>query len=297
MDLNDILVFTRVVQSGSFTAAARALGTTKSSVSRKVSELEDRLGARLLQRTTRKLSLTDVGQAYYDDCARIIGELEEADLAVGRMQAAPRGTLRISVPLAFSFVGAAVTDFLQRNAEVRVEIVATDRRVDLVDEGFDLAIRAGTLADSSLIARPLGRSRRLLAASPRYLSRGAPRAPMDLEKHACLAFAAAPSPVRWTLRAEDKSVTVRAPARLAANDFEILREAARAGLGIATLPEHLCVDDFAHGRLRPVLPRWCTEETPIHAVYASARHLSPKVIAFIDDLRSHLQRFGFVRAS
>ncbi|MDB4968823.1 MAG: Transcriptional regulator, LysR family [Myxococcales bacterium] len=287
MDLNDILVFTRVVQSGSFTAAARALDLTKSSISRKVSELEDRLGARLLQRTTRKLSLTDVGRAYYENCARIVAELEEADLAVGRMQSSARGVLRITVPLAFGAFGAIVAEFSKRYPEVQVEIVATDRQVDLVEEGFDLAIRAGALADSTLIARPLGQVRRLLVASPAYLKKsGQPKAPADLEKHACLVFAAAPSPARWTLRRDGKSVKVSTPARLVVNDFELLREAARSGLGIATLPEYLCKEDFARGRLRAVLPAWCTEETPIHAVYPTTRHLSPKVIAFVDVVRA-----------
>lgn len=292
MDLNDILVFTRVVQSGSFTAAARTLDLTKSSVSRKLTGLEDRLGARLLQRTTRQLSLTDVGRAYYENCARIVGELEEADLAVGRMQAAPRGTLRITVPLAFGLLGGIVAEFLNRYPEVRVAITATDRQVDLVEEGFDLAIRAGALADSTLIARPLGRLRRLLAAAPAYLQRsGAPKTPAELTAHACLVFAAAPSPAHWTLRSQGKSVEVVAPARLVVNDFELLREATASGLGIAALPEFLCAEDFARGRLEPVLERWCTEETPVHALYPSTRHLSPKVIAFVELVR---ERFAGV---
>jgi DNA-binding transcriptional LysR family regulator len=286
-DLNDVLVFTRVVQSGSFTGAARALDTTKSSVSRKVTELEDRLGARLLQRTTRKLSLTDVGRAYYESCARIIAELEAADLAVGRTQSAPRGLLRVTVPLSFSLFGGIVAEFLARHPDVQVEIVATDRQVDLVEEGFDLAIRAGVLADSTLIARPLGSIRRLLVAAPGYLKQhGQPKVPADLEKHACLVFAAAPAPVQWTLRSQGRAVKVAAHARLAGNDFELLREAARTGLGIASLPEYLCTDDFARGRLRPVLGKWCTDVTPVHAVYPTTRHLSPKVITFVELVRS-----------
>jgi DNA-binding transcriptional LysR family regulator len=293
MDLNEILVFTRVVQSGSFTAAAQQLGLTKSSVSRKVSELEDRIGARLLQRTTRKLSLTDVGRAYYEHCARIVAEVEEADLAVSRMQATPRGLLRVTVPLAFGLLGSVVAEFLKRYPEVRVEIVATDRQVNLVEEGFDLAVRTGALADSTLIARPLGSVRRMLVASPAYLKRhGHPRAPEDLRQHECLVFAASPAPANWTLKWQGKAVDVTAPARLAVNDFDLLREAARSGLGIASLPEFLCTEDIARGRLRAVLPKWCTEETPVHALYPSSRHLTPKVITFVELVRERFSAFS-----
>jgi DNA-binding transcriptional LysR family regulator len=286
MDLNEILVFTRVVQSGSFTASAKALKMTKSSVSRKLTELEDRVGARLLQRTTRTLSLTDVGRAYYERCARVIAELEEAELAVSRMQATPRGLLRVTVPLAFGQLGTVVAELLKRYPDVRVEIVATDRQVNLIEEGFDVAVRAGPLADSSLHARPLGAARRVLAAAPSYLKRrGTPKAPAELDGHERLAFATAPALAAWTLRGDGKSVSVSAPARLVVNDFDLLQEAARSGLGIASLPEFMCRNDFERGRLRPVLARWCTEETPIHAVYPSTRHLSPKVMAFVDLLR------------
>ena len=293
MDLNDLLVFTRVVQTGSFTAAARALEMTKSSVSRKLTDLEDRIGARLIQRTTRKLSLTDVGRAYYEDCARIVGEIEEAELAVSRMQATPRGTLRVTVPLAFGVVGGLVAEFLKRYPDVRIELSATDRQIDLVEEGFDVAIRAGALADSSLIARPLGTMRRVLVAAPSYLKRrGHPKTPAELEAHECLVFAAASSPARWTLRSAGQSVDVIVPARLTANDFELLREAAESGLGIASMPELLCRDDLARGLLRPVLQKWCAEETPVHAVYPSARHLSPKVIAFVELVRERFAGLG-----
>jgi DNA-binding transcriptional LysR family regulator len=279
MDLNDVLVFVRVVQAGSFTAAAHALDLTKSSVSRKVTELEDRLGARLLSRSTRTLRLTDVGRAYYADCARIIGEIEEAELAVTRMQTTPRGLLRLSVPLAFAPLGAVIAEYLSRYPDVRAEIVATDRQVNLVDEGFDLAIRVGPLADSTLIARPLGAIKRMLVASPSYLARrGRPRKPADLERHPCLVFTAD----GWTLRAGKKSVGVAPPARLVVNDFELLREAALGGLGVASLPEHVCRDDLRRRRVRRVLPEWCTDDAQIHAVYPSTRHLTPKVTACLD---------------
>src|SRR4051794_6644985 len=178
MDLNEMLVFTRVVQAGSFTAGAAALGMPKSSVSRKVSELEERLKARLLQRTTRKLSLTDVGRIYYEHCARIVSEVEDAERAVNSLQETPRGLLRVTAPTNFAFLGPIVSDYLKRYPEVRVDLFCTGRTVDLVEERFDVAIRAGALADSSLIARSLGSAKWLLVATPAYLKkRGRPKSP------------------------------------------------------------------------------------------------------------------------
>src|SRR6266850_380335 len=176
MDLNEMLVFARIVQAGSFTAAAAALGMPKSTVSRKLSELEERLKARLLQRTTRKLSLTDVGRTYYDYCVRIVGEIEDAERAVSSLQETPRGLLRVTAPINVAFLGPIVSDFLKRYPEVRLELFCTGRAVDLVEERFDLGIRAGVLADSTLIARSLGSVRWFLVASPAYVEkRGRPR--------------------------------------------------------------------------------------------------------------------------
>ena len=166
MDLNEMLVFARVVQAGSFTAAAAALGMPKSTVSRKVTELEERLKSRLLQRTTRKLSLTDVGRTYYDYCARIAAEIDDAERAVSSLQATPRGLLRVTAPVNAAFLAPIVSEFLKRYPEVRLELFCTGRSVDLVEERFDLAIRAGTLAESTLIARSLGRATWFLVATP-----------------------------------------------------------------------------------------------------------------------------------
>ena len=171
MDLNEMLVFARVVQAGSFTTAAAELGMPKSTVSRKVSELEERLSAQLLRRTTRKLSLTDAGRIYYDYCARIVGEIEDADRAVSRLQEKPRGLLRVTAPVNAAFLGAIVSDYLKRYPEVRLDLLCTGRAVDLVEERFDLGIRAGALADSMLIARSLGSASWLLVATPAYLRR------------------------------------------------------------------------------------------------------------------------------
>ena len=290
MDLNEILVFTRVVQSGSFTAAARTLEMPKSSVSRKVAELEDRVGARLIQRTTRKLALTDAGRIYYEHGARIVAQLEEADQAVSQMQAAPRGLLRITAPLSFSSLGPVVAEFLKQHADVRIDLVCTDRRVDLVEEGFDLAVRAGPLEDSTLVVRNLGAIKWVLVAAPSYCKKhGTPRTPADLAGHACISFGAVSSPSVWTLYSNGKKVEARISPRFTVNDFDMMSDSARAGIGIAWMPRSFCADDLRAGRLKQVLPDWCSAEAPVQVVYPTARHLSPKVAAFIELLREKLR--------
>lgn len=286
MDLNELLVFAKVVQAGSFTVAARGLRMPKSTVSRKVSELEERVGAQLLQRTTRKLNLTEVGRAYYEHCARIVAEAEQAELAVTRMQSAPHGLLRVTAPLTFSFLGPIVAEFLKRYPEVQLEMVCTDRSVDLVEEGFDLAVRAGRLADSSLIARRLGNLERIVIAAPSYLKeRGTPRSPKDLEKHDCLLFGAGQAGNVWTLHSGNKSVEVSVRARLVVNEPDMLGAVTLAGAGVALLPILHYAADITAGRLQRLLPDWTSSGAPVHAVYPSTRHHSPKVMAFVDFLR------------
>ncbi len=289
MDLNEMLIFTRVAQASSFTAAARLLGLPKSSVSRKVSDLEDRLGARLLQRTTRKLGLTDVGRIYYERCARIVGEIEEADQAVGRMQAAPCGLLRVTAPLAFSMLGPIVAEFLKRYPEIQIELVCTDRLVDLVNEGFDVAIRAGQLNDSTLVSRNLGTIERVMVAAPAYLQQHkSPQTPADLTSHACITFGTGSAPGVWTLHDGDRKTEVRVTSRLCINDLEIMIEVVRAGIGIGLMPKFVCVEDLQTGRLQPVLSDWRSATVPVQAIYPTTRHLSPKVLAFVDLMREHL---------
>jgi DNA-binding transcriptional LysR family regulator len=291
VDLNELLVFTRVVQAGSFTAAARLLGMPKSSVSKKVADLEARLGVRLLQRTTRKLGLTDAGRVYFGRCARVVADVEEADLAVTELQAAPRGLLRVAAPMSLTMLGAMVAAFLKGNADVQVEFVCSDRLVDLVEEGFDVAIRAGPLNDSTLVARRLGAIKRVLVASPSYLRRrGRPEAPGDLERHACITFGASAAPTAWALEYGDKVKEVRVTPRLAVNDFEMMLDAARAGVGVAWVLDFLAARDLREGRLVAVLPDWCSPETPVHAIYPTARHLSPKVVRFVETLRERFER-------
>jgi len=289
MDVNEMVVFARVVQAGSFTTAAAKLGMPKSTVSRKVSELEERLKSRLLQRTTRKLSLTDAGRTYYDYCARIASEIEDAERAVSRLQETPRGLLRVTAPVNAEFLGPIIADFLERYPEIRLELVCTARAVDLVEEGFDVAIRAGALADSTLIARTLGSAPWHLAATPGYLKKhGRPRSPEDLKKHDCLFFGGGRNPVELRLENRDVSVQLALFARMIVSDMAILQAVATAGLGIAILPAMPSVQELRTGRLKRVLPEWNPPSTPVHVVYPSSRHLSPIVKTFVDHLQERM---------
>ena len=282
-----MLVFARVVQTGSFTTAAAQLGMPKSTVSRKVSELEERLGARLLQRTTRKLSLTDAGRIYYEYSARIAGEVEDAERAVGSLQGTPRGLLRVTAPIAAAWLGPIVRDFLKRYPEVQLELFCTGRTVDLIEERFDVGIRAGALADSTLIAKALGKSKWFLVATPGYLrKRGRPRAPEELTRYDCLLFGAGQAAASFQLdRAGDRAQVAVSP-RMLVSDFDVLYDASIAGLGIACLPAFRCVEDLRVRRFEHVLRDWSVPETSVHVVYPSTRHVSPKVKTFIEHLQA-----------
>jgi DNA-binding transcriptional LysR family regulator len=201
----------------------------KSTVSRKIADLEARLGARLIQRTTRRLSLTDAGRTYFEFAARVVAEIDEAERAVGSLQTVPRGRLRVTAPLNFGFLGAIAAGFLDRYPDVELELVCTDRVVNLVEEGFDVAIRASALADSTLVARSLGHVGTLLVASPGYLDRrGRPREPKDLSKHAAVVFGAGGERGKWRLRQKGRGAEVTVAPRLVVNDFDALEEAAWA---------------------------------------------------------------------
>ncbi len=289
MDLNEIAVFARVVQAGSFTAAAQALGMPKSTVSRKVSELEARLGAQLLQRTTRQLHLTDAGRAYAPYAARVVAEIEEASLTVSRMHDTPRGLLKVSAPAGLSFLGPPVRSFLARYPETEIELTCTDRVVDLVGEGVDVAVRIGRLADSTLIARPLGQLSSVIVASPAFVKKhGSPKAPKDLARLPCLVFSAPSTRGKWTLLKQDKEVTIDVPTRLSTNNFDILLDAAIAGTGAALLPLYLTMDRIREKQLVQLLGAWRSPGVPLHAVYPGSRLVSPKVKAFVEHLRDAL---------
>lgn len=289
MDLRSLLIFVQVVRSGSFSGAARTLDMQRSGVSRKVAELEEHLGARLLQRTTRTLHLTDEGRIFYDHCVRALAELEEAEEALAGMHGTPRGLLRVTAPLSFGFLGPLVGEFLEQNPEVQIELLCTDRIVDLVEEGFDVAIRAGRLPDTSLIARRLGDLPRYVVASPRYLEgRALPHRPEDLDDHTCLSFGAPRA--TWKLVSREREVEVKVEGRLAVNDYEVLREATLAGAGVAMLPDLDCIEAIRAGKLERLLPEWTSEETPIHVLYPSTRHLSARVKAFVEFMQERMRR-------
>lgn len=279
--------FVRVAETGSFSEAARRLGLSKSMVSRQVSSLEAELGVRLLHRTTRSLSPTEAGRAYLERCQRILADLDEANQLVSRLQAVPRGRLRVSAPLSFgiSHLSAALPGFLERYPEIELEMNMTDRHVDLVEEGWDVAVRIGRLADSSLIQRRLAPIRRLAAASPAYLERrGKPLVPQDLEGHDCLTHGGAVVAEWRFVSPEGQALQVGVHGRFLADNGDVLRDMAVAGLGVVMLPSFFLGDDIRAGRLVPLLERFIPLDVSLNAVYPHGRHLSPKVRAFVDYL-------------
>ena len=286
-NLAGVAVFAAVVEAQSFTEAARRLGMSKAAVSKQVSRLEERLGARLLNRTTRRLSLTEVGAAYYERCARIVAEAEEAELAVTRLHEVPRGTLRVDAPVSFGlqYLAPVLPTFMARHPELHVDLTFNDRIVDLVAEGYDLAVRIGRLPDSTLVARKLAESRSLVCAAPQYWEKhGRPERPADLAAHNCFGYSYLATRNEWRFRGPDGPVPVRVSGSLTANNGDALREAAVAGLGVALIPVFMACDDFRAGRLEPVLRDFAPDLAGIHAVYPHNRHLSAKVRAFVDFL-------------
>ena len=281
-------VFARVAEAKGFSEAARRLGVSKSAVSKKVAGLERALKARLLNRTTRRLSLTEVGAAFYEHCARMLAEAEAAELAVSRLYAEPRGVLRVTAPAAFGHlhIAPAIPDFLTRHADVSVQIVMNDRAVDLVEEGFDVAIRMTRDQATNTVARRLAPVRWAVCAAPNYLKRHElPRAPRDLERHNCLFYSFLESSSEWRFDSPDGETAVRVSGTFTVNNSEALREAVLKGLGIALLPTFTVGSDLRDGRLQQVLGEYRAHGTfgsDVYAVYLPTRYLSPKVRAFVD---------------
>ncbi|MGC3998184.1 MAG: LysR family transcriptional regulator [Anaeromyxobacter sp.] len=285
--LVSMALFVRVVEDRSFTAAARSLGISKSAVSARVARLEDQLGVRLLERTTRKVAATAAGQEVYERAARMVAAAEEAAQAVEGADAAPRGTVRITAPVTFTnlYLAAPIAGFVARHPHVRVELITSDRLVDLVEDGFDLAIRISRLADSSLVARKLASDRLVVVAAPAYLARaGAPRTPADLVQHECLRSAHIPASGEWGFRGLGTGQRVGGGGRFVASDAAVLRSAAVAGLGLAVLPLAMVAHELAAGRLTTVLEGHARRELGIYAVHTHRRHVPPKVRALIDHL-------------
>ncbi len=297
-DLGAMALFAGVVEAGSFTGAAAQLGLSKSAVSKQVSRLEERLGARLMNRTTRRLSLTEAGQAFYEGCQKVVAEAEAAEQAVTHLAAAPRGVLRVNAPMSFGILHVApvLPALLEACPELSLDLTLNDRRVDLVEEGYDLAIRIVALGDSSLIARRLAPSHRVLCAAPAYLAagrvlgRGPPAAPEDLAAHECLVYSYQAAGQAWRLSGPTGDKRVKIAGRLKVNNGDALLAAALAGLGVAFLPSFIAGDALRRGRLEQLLPDWRDgQETSVYAIHPAGRKVPPKVRVFIDFLAL---RFG-----
>jgi len=287
MDLNDIVVFTKVVETKSFTGAAEQLGLPKSTVSRKLAQLEERLGVRLVQRTTRKLALTDIGQAYYERASRIVSDLAAAEQLVMDMQSTPRGRLRVTAPIDLStlFLGGIVADFIAQHPEINVELDATDRVVDLIEEGFDVGIRFGQLPESTLIARKLATFEPVLVASPAYLARrSTPATIEELEDHDKVLFLPSTRTQGWTMVNGDQTYELTPPARFSSNNIMAVRDAVLAGAGIGSLTEFMVACDIREGKLVHILPEWRGRKTDVHAVYPARQNIPPRLSLFLEHL-------------
>lgn len=285
----EMSVFVRVVDEGGFSAAARSLHLSPSAVSKLVTRLEDRLGARLLNRTTRRLSLTEEGDTFYQRATQILTEIDEAELAVARLHAIPGGQLRVTAAVAFAIyqIVPVLPVFLERYPEVHVELDVNDRIVDLVQEGFDVGVRTGARQDSSLVSRVLAQDHRTICAAPAYLERhGAPETPADLLRHNCITWTGNPGGLNdWPFEGPDGPYTVRVRGNAEVNNGEALHEMALAGIGLAHMAEFRVGEDVKIGRLMHVLTdHHRVVDLPIHVAYPHRRHLSARVRAFVDFL-------------
>jgi len=294
----DMQTFVRVAESGSMTRAAERLGVAKSAVSRRLAELEAHLGAQLLQRTTRRLTLTETGRSFYERCQRILADLEEAEQAVAQAQGTLRGTLRVAVPHSFGLLhlGPAISAFTETHPEIRFDLDFNDRQVDLVADGFDVAIRIAQLADSTLIARRLATVRHVVCASPDYLAaHGTPRSPEELAAgagHRCLGYSNVADPAAWSYRDPGGNArTVKVELAMRANSGDFLSRAAAAGRGIILEPIFIAYRAVERGELVPILTHVAWPVLDAHAVYPHTRHLSRRVRAFVDFL---VERFAGV---
>ena len=285
--LAGLRTFVRVAESGSFSAVAREMGATQPAVSRQISALEQHLDARLIQRTTRSLTLTEDGRDLLDHARRVLDCVEEAETAVGRRQGAPSGLIRMAVPATFGrlYVAPRMRRLLDRYPELSVELHMSDGVTDMIAAGIDLAIRGGTVHEASLVARRIGSSARAVVASAEYLERnGTPAHPSDLARHSCIAFLQGATPNEWRFDGPGGAVAVSIAGRFRTDSTEAIREAVAAGLGLALAPAWVFGDDLTTGRVRPVLQRYQAERVAIHAVYPSRRNLAPRTRAVIDFL-------------
>jgi len=289
--LRSMEIFVATVDAGSFAGAAQRCGMSAVMVGKHIRQLEILLGASLLTRTTRRHALTEIGRQYAAQCRQILAQVDAAESVAERMRAAPRGLLRVTAPVTFGskWLSPAVTAYLERWPDVSVELNLNDRMVDLVEDSFDVAVRIGALADSSMIARPLHPYRMAICASPAYLERrGTPVTPADLAQHECLDFTGWDPQTRWQLKGEKDGRSVP-PGRFRANSTEGLRMAALAGFGIVMQAEMIVGPDIAAGRLVALLTDYLPPPRPMHVLYSRDRQATPKLTTFVEFL---LERFG-----
>jgi DNA-binding transcriptional LysR family regulator len=301
-DLNSTMLFVKVVVAGSFTKAASALGVPKSTVSDKVAQLEKELGVTLLTRTTRKLMLTDVGAEFFRKAEQGISQLQIAGEEASHSQKAPTGLLRLTAPAEILVINSmmnAVVEYRSKFPNVAVELDFSDRYVDLIAEGYDLAIRAGALEDSSLMAKRVGIAQLFLVASESYLRKAPPlKSPKDLRNHICLKHVEPPSDDIWFLRTKQgKTAKVQILQSMSSNAFPALKALALLGQGIALLPNLMCRAELSEKKLVRLLPEWATPEVPMHLVYPAQRFSSPKIKEMIPLLEKHLREIMDVRGS
>jgi DNA-binding transcriptional LysR family regulator len=293
-DLNDLYFFAAVVEHGGFSAASRALSVPKSRLSKHVSQLEERLGVRLLQRTSRRFAVTGIGERFYGHCRAVLEEARAAQEAVDELRTEPRGVVRLSCPvsLAQTVVAFVLPDFLAAYPKVQVRLLSSDRRVDLIGEGFDIAIRVRTKldTDATLVLRTFGQSRVLPVASPALLETyGRPQRPAQLSALPALSVLERDGPQEWELTGADGSrIRIEIHPRLVCGDFNVMLESARRGIGVALLPEFVCAPAVARGELEVLLPEWNVPEGIMHFVYPTRRGLLPAVRALVDFLAERL---------
>jgi DNA-binding transcriptional LysR family regulator len=285
--LGPMRTFVRVVDAGSFTAVASQLNTTQPTISRQIAALEEHLGARLLTRTTRTLTLTDDGRAFYEHALRALEALGEAENAVGRRRSKPTGLLRLATPVVFGrlHIVPRLPPFLQRYPDVSVDLVMSDTFTDLAEQGIDLAIRVGEITDPALIAKRIGMVRRITVASPAYLkAHGTPRTPSDLSEHTCIVYTRLSTGNRWLFEGPDGPIIVEVNGRYKADNSEAVREGVIAGLGIAVIPAFAFSTEIETGRVKVLLKTREPKPLPMHAVYPSRRFVPLKLRAMIDYL-------------
>lgn len=295
MDLNAALILVRIVDKGSFTAAAQELGMTKAMVSRRIAELERRLGVRLLYRSTRQLTLTEEGEQYYQRCSKAVDALTEAELMLSARQQEVTGTLKLAVPIETGqlVVGRMVAKFLQRYPAMQVELELTNRILDPISEGLDAVVRVGDMSNSNLAARRLWSTERLLCASPDYLARSPAIArPEDLLRHERVAVSSGFLASHWCFERDGREVLVDPPSRFRVNNITCAREAAKAGLGVASLPAMLCLEELERDELVSLLPEWQQPRVPIYLLFPERRLMPRKLRAFIDFMVENGVEFG-----